>query len=131
MTHHLQQTAPQEYNAFKAAAVEVAGESVVQETMRKYALQGVPLSVEGQWDEVAADFTEKLLVDETAIEGLIRKNPTLADRFFQALRDFSEAHYRKDRSETAQCRTAVDKGIQGGRGQKTSRRRKRRREIQH
>ena len=87
LTHHLQQTAPQEYNAFKAAAVEVAGESVVQETMRKYALQGVPLSVEEAMDEVAADFTEKLLTDSKSIQQLINTKPTLADRFFAALRE--------------------------------------------
>ena len=88
LTHHLQQAAPQEYEQFRSAAVELAGEDAVQHIMELYAKQGHPLSYEEAQDEVAANFTEKLLTDQNAVEGLIQKDPTLADRFFEALRQF-------------------------------------------
>lgn len=39
-------------------------------------------------DEIAADFTEQLLTDSESIRQLMNTNPTLADRFFTALREF-------------------------------------------
>lgn len=87
LTHHLQQTAPEEYQAFRAAAVELAGEQSVQQLQEQYARHGVQLTDEEALDEVAADFTEQLLTDSESIKQLIDTKPTLADRFFAALRE--------------------------------------------
>ncbi len=87
LTHHLQQTAPEEYQAFRAAAVELAGEQSVQQLQEQYARHGVQLTDEEALDEVAANFTEKLLTDSESIRQLIDTKPTLADRFFAALRE--------------------------------------------
>lgn len=88
LTHYLQQAAQAEYNAFRAYAMSLQGENAVQEMQERYARGGVTLSEEEAMDEIAADFTEQLLTDSESIKQLINTNPTLADRFFAALREF-------------------------------------------
>lgn len=88
LTHYLQQAAPEGYNAFRAYAMSLQGENAVQEMQERYARGGVTLSEEEAMDEIAADFTEQLLTDSESIKQLINTNPTLADRFFAALREF-------------------------------------------
>lgn len=88
LTHYLQQAAGTEYNAFRDYAMAMAGDGAVQQMQERYARGGVTLSEEEAMDEIAADFTEQLLTDSGSIKQLINTNPTLADRFFAALREF-------------------------------------------
>lgn len=88
LTHYLQQAAGTEYNAFRDYAMAMAGDGAVQQMQERYARGGVTLSEEEAMDEIAADFTEQLLTDSESIRQLMNTNPTLADRFFAALREF-------------------------------------------
>ena len=88
MTHYLQQAAPEEYRAFRAMAMRLQAEGSVQAMKERYARGNVQLTDEEAMDEIAAQLTERLLTDRGSIESLIRENPTLAQRFFDALREF-------------------------------------------
>lgn len=88
ITHYLQQAAPEEYRAFRDYAMRMQGEGAVQAMQERYARGGVTLTEEEAMDEIAANTTEKLLTDRGSIQSLIRENPTMAQRFFDALREF-------------------------------------------
>lgn len=88
ITHYLQQAAPEEYRAFRAMAMRLQAEGSVQAMQERYARGGVELTEKEAMDEIAASTAEKLLTDRGSIESLIRENPSVAQRFFDALREF-------------------------------------------
>ena len=88
ITHYLQQAAPEQYRTFREYAMGLQGEGAVQAMQERYARGGVELTEEEAMDEIAASTAEKLLTDRGSIESLIRENPTMAQRFFDALREF-------------------------------------------
>lgn len=88
ITHYLQQAAPEQYRTFRAYAMSLQGEGAVQAMQERYARGGVELTEEEAMDEIAASTAEKLLTDRGSIESLIRENPSVAQRFFDALREF-------------------------------------------
>lgn len=88
ITHHLQQAAPEQYRTFRAYAMRLQGEGAVRAMQERYARGGVELTEEEAMDEIAASTAEKLLTDRGSIESLIRENPSVAQRFFDALREF-------------------------------------------
>ena len=88
ITHYLQQAAPEEYRAFRAMAMRLQAEGSVQAMKERYARGNVQLTDEEAMDEIAAQLTERLLTDRGSIESLIRENPSVAQRFFDALREF-------------------------------------------
>ena len=69
-------------------AMRLQAEGSVQAMKERYARGNVQLGDEEAMDEIAAQLTERLLTDRGSIESLIRENPTLAQRFFDALREF-------------------------------------------
>lgn len=88
ITHYLQQAAPEQYRTFREYAMRLQGEGAVQVMQERYARGGVELTEEEAMDEIAASTAEKLLTDRGSIESLIRENPSVAQRFFDALRKF-------------------------------------------
>lgn len=88
ITHYLQQAAPEQYRTFREYAMRLQGEGAVQAMQERYARGGVELTEEEAMDEIAASTAEKLLTDRGSIESLIRENPSVAQRFFDALREF-------------------------------------------
>lgn len=88
ITHYLQQAAPEQYRTFRAYAMRLQGKGAVQAMQERYARGGVELTEEEAMDEIAASTAEKLLTDRGSIESLIRENPSVAQRFFDALREF-------------------------------------------
>lgn len=88
ITHYLQQAAPEEYRAFRTLAMSLQEEGSVPRMMERYARGGVTLTEEEAMDEIAANLAEQLMSDRGSIEGLIREKPSLAQRFFEALREF-------------------------------------------
>ncbi len=120
LTHHLQQTAPEEYQAFRAAAVELAGEQSVQQLQEQYARHGVQLTDEEALDEVAANFTEKLLTDSESIRQLIDTKPTLADRFFAALRELLQRLTGRVDPKLKQAEKLWTEAYQAARGNKNT-----------
>lgn len=88
ITHYLQQAAPEQYRTFREYAMRLQGKDAVQAMQERYARGGVKLTEEEAMDKIAASTAEKLLTDRGSIESLIRENPTLAQRFFDALREF-------------------------------------------
>lgn len=88
ITHYLQQAAPEEYRAFRTLAMSLQEEGSVPQMMERYARGGVTLTEEKAMDEIAANLAEQLMSDRGSIESLIRENPSVAQRFFDALREF-------------------------------------------
>ena len=88
ITHYLQQAAPEQYRTFRAYAMGLQGKGAVQAMQERYARGGVELTEKEAMDEIAASTAEKLLTDRGSIESLIRENPSVAQRFFDALREF-------------------------------------------
>lgn len=88
ITHYLQQAAPEQYRTFREYAMRLQAEGSVQAMQERYARGGVELTEEEAMDEIAASTAEKLLTDRGSIESLIRENPSVAQRFFDALREF-------------------------------------------
>lgn len=88
ITHYLQQAAPEQYRTFREYAMRLQGKDAVQAMQERYARGGVELTEEEAMDEIAASTAEKLLTDRGSIESLIRENPNVAQRFFDALREF-------------------------------------------
>lgn len=88
ITHYLQQAAPEQYRTFREYAMRLQGKGAMQAMQERYARGGVELTEEEAMDEIAASTAEKLLTDRGSIESLIRENPSVAQRFFDALREF-------------------------------------------
>ena len=88
ITHYLQQAAPEQYRTFREYAMRLQGNGAMQAMQERYARGGVELTEEEAMDEIAASTAEKLLTDRGSIESLIRENPSVAQRFFDALREF-------------------------------------------
>ena len=86
LTHRIQDAAPQEYAVFREFAMQQSGADVLRDTMRRYETAGITLTEQEAMDEIAADYAQKLLTDQRAVEDLIREDPTLAERFLDAIR---------------------------------------------
>ena len=74
VTHRMQQMSPKEYRAFRDFAVnaisEQIGSSAIREIEARYARNDVKLTHEEAMDEVAAEFAEALVKDETLFRKL-------------------------------------------------------------
>lgn len=93
LTHRLQQTAPEDYAAFRDYAAEAYRadgtlESYIRGLQENRARAGLALSEEAALDEIAADYAASLLVDERAVRRLAGENRGLLTRMLDALRDF-------------------------------------------
>ncbi len=98
ITHHLQQAAPKQYRAYRDYAVQImsgrAGSTLVEKYQKNAAKAGVTLTTEQAMDEIAADYTEKILTDETALREFAQsmsqtaEKRSVAQKFFDAVRRF-------------------------------------------
>lgn len=95
VTHRMKDLAPKEYIAYRNYAVKVMGSDAVSIKKIEYQENGeINLSREKAMDEVAADFTRKLLTDPKALEDFINhaktseENMSMAEKFFEAIREF-------------------------------------------
>lgn len=122
ITHYLQQAAPEEYRAFRTLAMSLQEEGSVPRMMERYARGGVTLTEEEAMDEIAANLAEQLMSDRGSIEGLIREKPSIAQRFFEALRNLMR---KLTGQENAQLRQAEQLWIEAyktaGSNKKTAR----------
>ena len=106
LTHRLQSLAPKEYTQFRNYAVQVMSEgrwgmynsnTAVEAQQEKYyqlSKGRVNLTTEQAMDEIAADFTERILTDEKALNDFVshvtksEEHRTMGQKFFQAVREF-------------------------------------------
>lgn len=93
ITHRLQQTAPEQYAAFRDYVADLYRETgdldaYLRGAVSDYARAGVEISEDAALDELAADYAAKLLVDEKAMRKLAGEDRGLLTRMLDALRDF-------------------------------------------
>lgn len=94
ITHRLQEIAPAEYRKYRDYAVNALSErdgssaSLVERYKARYAESGVNLTTEQAMDEIAADFTEALIVDPSRFERLTQQNRSVATKVVDAIKNF-------------------------------------------
>jgi len=96
VTHRMQEMAPTEYRAYRDYAVrlasrfdEVSEQTLVERYKSMAADNDVNLTTEQAMDEIAADFTEKILHDEKELRDFVSHNDkTVVQKFFDAVREF-------------------------------------------
>ena len=99
VTHRMQDLAPKQYTAYRDYAVQIMAGSgnkttLVEQYQARAARDNVYLTAELAMDEIAADFTERILTDEKALNDFVNhasKNNdtrTMGQKFFQAVREF-------------------------------------------
>lgn len=94
ITHRLQEIAPEEYRKYRDYAVNALSErdgssaSLVERYKARYAESGVNLTTEQAMDEIAADFTEALVVDPARFERLSQQNRSVAAKVVDAIKSF-------------------------------------------
>lgn len=98
VTHGLQVSAPVEYRAYRNYTVQLAEKtngrsiSVVEQYKLRAKNAGINLTTEQAMDEIAADFTEKILKDGKTLEQFIEENivnsKSMLQKFFDAVHDF-------------------------------------------
>lgn len=94
ITHRMQEMAPEAYRKYRDYAMSALTErdgstaSIVEQYKSRYAEAGVNLSTEQAMDEIAADFTEALTVDQARFETLAKENRSVARKLLDAVRDF-------------------------------------------
>lgn len=94
ITHRLQEIAPEEYRKYRDYAVNALSErdgssaSLVERYKARYAESGVNLTTEQAMDEIAADFTEALVVDPARFERLSQQNRSVATKVVDAIKSF-------------------------------------------
>ncbi len=107
ITHRIQQLAPEQYRAYRDYAVSVVGErfggaeGAVAAKGRQYAARGVTLSAQEAMDEIAADFTEELLLRPDRFTELAREDRSAAGKLLEAIKDFIakvKAFFRGDKT---------------------------------
>lgn len=103
LTHHLQASAPEAYVAFRNYAVQKMNEGLpyggltsAEIKQQAYAEQDVSLTTEDAMDEVAAQFAERILSDETAMRDFVneiagtQETRTWGQKIFDAIHKFIE-----------------------------------------
>ena len=99
ITHRMQELAPAQYTQYRDYAVQIlsegrSGTTLVEAYQDRAANAGVRLTTEDAMDEIAADFTERILTDEKALHDFVnhtsqdQQTRTMGQKFFQAVREF-------------------------------------------
>ena len=127
LTHRMQALAPKEYTQFRNYAVQVMSEgrwemhgsnTAVEAKQNEYyqASKGrVVLTNEQAMDEIAADFTERILTDEQALNDFVNHvtsskdetTRTMGQKFFQAVREFIDKVKRVFKGDRAKMDDAA------------------------
>ena len=93
ITHRMQELAPEEYRRYRDYAVGRALEEtdgLVEQYRERYAKAGVELRIEEAMDEIAADYTSRMVEEPELFEQMVREDRSLARRILDALLDFLE-----------------------------------------
>lgn len=122
VTHMLQERGAKEYAAFRDYAVQTMGEAEVDRIQSLYRDNGVELSRDGAMDEVAANFTERLLTDEKAVRLLIRDDRNIAQKIFDAIRDMARKLTGKEGAKLREAEKMWARMFEETAGQRTSER---------
>jgi len=120
ITHRMQKLAPEKYTAFRNHAVQVmsskrANTTLVEAYQDRAARSGVSLSTEEAMDEIAADFTELILTDENALRDFVNESNksessrSMAEKFFEAVREFVQKIKRAFKGDKAKMDAAAQK----------------------
>ena len=94
ITHRLQEIAPEEYRQYRDYAVNAlaargaSASDLVELYRARYAEAGVDLTTEQAMDEIAADFTETLVVDPARFTQLSQDNRSVARKLLDAIKHF-------------------------------------------
>lgn len=91
-THRLQEIAPEAYTKFRDYAVAaVAGhggaDALISAYQSRYADVGVTLTRDAAMDEIAADYAQRLMIDEEAIRRVVSDDRSLAQKFVDTIKD--------------------------------------------
>lgn len=118
VTHRLQEIAPDAYIKFRDYAVAaVAGQggadALISAYQSRYADSNVTLTQEGAMDEIAADYAQRLMIDEDAIRRVVADDRSLAQKFVDTIKDLIQRVKwvftgRDARAEIAQLEKARD-----------------------
>lgn len=117
-THRLQEIAPEAYTKFRDYAVAaVAGQggadALISAYQSRYADAGVTLTQETAMDEIAADYAQRLMIDEEAIRRVVADDRSLAQKFVDTIKDLIQRVKRafsgkEARAQIAQLEKARD-----------------------
>ena len=93
VTHHLEQAAPEAYARYLEKVKNYLSEKGVlqkdiDEVRSVYAERGTALTEDGALREVAADFTNRLALDENLFNRIAREDRSLAQRLLDSLKEF-------------------------------------------
>lgn len=94
VTHRLQELSPEAYGAYRDHALNLLAEEggaiddLVAGMQEDYKSAGFDLSAEEAKDELAADFTERLILSPEKFQEVVEKDRSLAKKILDALRDF-------------------------------------------
>ena len=117
-THRLQEIAPEAYTKFRDYAVAaVAGQdgadALISAYQSRYADYGVTLTQDAAMDEIAADYAQRLMIDEEAIRRVVADDRSLAQKFVDTIKDLIQRVKRafsgkEARAQIAQLEKARD-----------------------
>ena len=110
MTHRMQELAPKEYRAFRAAAAnDLVVQRAVQDQIDRHARRGLSITYEAALDEAAADYAGRLVQDGAVLEDFIRQHKENRS-LLEKLRDAVRGLVRKlTGAEKKQAQTAEDR----------------------
>ena len=115
ITHRMQELAPEQYRKYRDYAVNALAErfgsssALVEHYKARYAENETNLTTEQAMDEIAADFTENLLLDPKKFESLARQDRSVARKLLDAIKDFiSKVKSVFKGDKTAQDQAAVN-----------------------
>ena len=117
LTHRIQDLAPEQYAAFRAAALRELGNTReqaegVQALCRQ---QGRTLSTEAALDEVAADYAGQLIEDQDLLKRFIRNNQqdrSLLQRLLDAVRSLAEKLTGRWKARARSAQTLLEQAVQ-------------------
>lgn len=130
ITHRMQELAPEAYTLFRDYAVQMENRGaefgnlsaveIKQEQYRKGSGGTVSLDVEAAMDEIAANFTERILTDEKALHDFVtdmsqtEEKRSIGQKFFDAVHAFLQKikeHFGKGKNAKAKMDAEAEKAF--------------------
>ena len=117
LTHRIQELAPEQYAAFREAALRELGNAREQAegVQALYRQQGRTLSTEAALDEVAADYAGQLIEDQDLLKRFIRNNQrdrSLLQRLLDAVRSLAEKLTGRWKARARSAQTLLEQAVQ-------------------
>ena len=93
MTHHLEQAAPEAYAGYLERVKAILSQEgdlqkMIADKQAYYAENDTTLTEDGALRELAANFTERLMLDENLFNRVAREDRSLAQRILDSLKEF-------------------------------------------